>query len=199
MEFCAPSTLEHERVYSTPVCQAGYVPPSGFLTLSTVYSSPAPPALFQAGNALGVSALQGFSLTVRFRRLITAECLPGVSSSRRCYNNGIIEAFVKHDPASRISPRTARLQGFAPTANPYSYERNESHLTADPLLSFPAPLGFQPVLVLRYAQRQRSCACTSAPPAPRRYSAKRTIAMQVAWRAHSSATISEHGVLSLSI
>jgi hypothetical protein len=79
MEFCAPSTLEHERVHSTPACHTGYVPPSGFLTLSTAYSSPAPPALFQAGNALGVSALQGFSLAVRFRKLITAECLPGVS------------------------------------------------------------------------------------------------------------------------
>jgi hypothetical protein len=47
------------------------------------------------------------------------------------------EAFVDIDPASRITPRTTRLQGFAPTANPYSYEQNESHLTADPLLSFP--------------------------------------------------------------
>jgi hypothetical protein len=48
-----------------------------------------------------------------------------------------IEAFADNDPASRITPRTARLQGFAPTVNPYSYERNESNLTADPLLSFP--------------------------------------------------------------
>jgi len=47
------------------------------------------------------------------------------------------EAFVEINPASRITPRTARLQGFAPTANPYSYARNESCLTADPLLSFP--------------------------------------------------------------
>jgi hypothetical protein len=79
MEFFAPSTLEHERVYSTPVCHTGYVPSSGFLTLSTAYSSPAPPVIFQTGNALGVFALQGFSLAVRFRKLITAECLPGVS------------------------------------------------------------------------------------------------------------------------
>ena len=48
-----------------------------------------------------------------------------------------IEAFADIDPASRITPRTARLQGFAPTVNPYSYARNESHPTADPLLSFP--------------------------------------------------------------
>jgi hypothetical protein len=73
MEFYAPSTLEHERVHSTPACHTGYVPPSGFLTLSTAYSSPAPPVIFQTGNALGVSALQGVSLTVRFRWLITTE------------------------------------------------------------------------------------------------------------------------------
>jgi hypothetical protein len=73
MEFCAPSTLEHERVHSTPVCHTGYVPPTGFLTLTTDYSSPAPPVIFQTGNALGVFALQGVSLTVRFRWLITTE------------------------------------------------------------------------------------------------------------------------------
>jgi hypothetical protein len=36
------------------------VPPTGFLTLSTGYSSPARPALFHAGNALGIPLFRGF-------------------------------------------------------------------------------------------------------------------------------------------
>jgi hypothetical protein len=54
MEFPAPSTLELRRVHSTPACLTGYVPPTGFHTLSTAYSSPERPALFHAGNAHGV-------------------------------------------------------------------------------------------------------------------------------------------------
>jgi hypothetical protein len=54
MEFPSPSTLEPRRVHSTPACLTGYVPPAGFHTLSTDYSSPGRPALFRAGNAHGV-------------------------------------------------------------------------------------------------------------------------------------------------
>jgi hypothetical protein len=59
MEFPAPSTLEPRRVHSTPVCLTGYVPSTGFLTLSTDYSSPGRPALFRAGNAHGVFCPSG--------------------------------------------------------------------------------------------------------------------------------------------
>jgi hypothetical protein len=54
MEFPSPSTLEPRRVHSTPACLTGYVPSTGFHTLSTVCSSPERPALFHAGNAHGV-------------------------------------------------------------------------------------------------------------------------------------------------
>jgi hypothetical protein len=54
MEFPSPSTLEPRRVHSTPACLTGYVPSTGFRTLSTVCSSPGRPALFHAGNAHGV-------------------------------------------------------------------------------------------------------------------------------------------------
>jgi hypothetical protein len=67
----SPSTLQPERVHSTPACRTGYVPSSGFYTLSTACSSLERPALFHAGNAHGVLALQGFSLAVRSRRLVT--------------------------------------------------------------------------------------------------------------------------------
>lgn len=59
MEFPSPSTHKLRRVYSTPACLTGYVPSSGFHTLSTVYSSPERPALFHAGNAHGVSLSRG--------------------------------------------------------------------------------------------------------------------------------------------
>jgi hypothetical protein len=54
MEFLSPSTLQPRRVHSTPACLTGYVPPTGFHTLSTACSSPRRPALFRAGNAHGV-------------------------------------------------------------------------------------------------------------------------------------------------
>jgi hypothetical protein len=60
LEFPSPSTLELRRVHSTPACLTGYVPPTGFYTLSTVCSSPERPALFHAGNAHGVSLSRGF-------------------------------------------------------------------------------------------------------------------------------------------
>jgi hypothetical protein len=60
MEFGAPSTLEPRRVYSTPVYLTGYGPSSGFLTLSTAYSSPERSALFHAENAHGVLLSRDF-------------------------------------------------------------------------------------------------------------------------------------------
>jgi hypothetical protein len=82
MEFLAPSTHQPERVHFTPVCLTGYVPPSGFRTLPTGFSSPRRPALFQAGGALGVFALQGLSPTARSRRLVVLRnCPRGVVSS----------------------------------------------------------------------------------------------------------------------
>jgi len=80
VEFGAPSTHGPRRVYSTPVCRAGYVPPTGFLTLSTVCSSPGRPALFHAGSARGVPALQGLSLATRSRGSSPRKCPPGVYS-----------------------------------------------------------------------------------------------------------------------
>jgi len=60
VEFFAPSAHELRRIHSTPVCLTGYVPSSGFLALTTVSSSPERPALFHAGNALGVSLFRDF-------------------------------------------------------------------------------------------------------------------------------------------
>jgi hypothetical protein len=60
MEFLSPSTRKPERVHSTSVCLADYVPPSGFPTLSTVFSSPERLALFHASNAHGVLPFRGF-------------------------------------------------------------------------------------------------------------------------------------------
>jgi hypothetical protein len=71
VEFYAPTTLELRRVHFTPVCLTGYVPPTGFLTLSAACSSPERPALFHAGNAHGVVLSRDFPSQ------------PGLGSSRR--------------------------------------------------------------------------------------------------------------------
>jgi hypothetical protein len=60
LEVPSPATLVLRRVHSTPACLTGYVPPTGFYTLSTVCSSPERPALFHAGNAHGVLLSRGF-------------------------------------------------------------------------------------------------------------------------------------------
>jgi hypothetical protein len=59
MEFFAPSTLQPERVHLTPAYLTGYVPPTGFLTLTAVYSSLERPALFHAENVHGVLLSRG--------------------------------------------------------------------------------------------------------------------------------------------
>jgi len=56
----SPSTHQPERVYSTPACRTGYVPSSGFRTLSTACSSLGRPALFHASNVHGVLPFRGF-------------------------------------------------------------------------------------------------------------------------------------------
>jgi hypothetical protein len=54
MEFFSPTTLQPGRVHSTSACHTEYVPPTGFFTLSTDFSSPGRPVIFQTGNAHGV-------------------------------------------------------------------------------------------------------------------------------------------------
>jgi hypothetical protein len=93
MEFPSPSTLELRRVHSTPACLTGYVPSTGFHTLSTVFSSPERPALFHAGNAHGVSLSRGFPSP------------PGPSARRRWIT---LMTFLHR--TNRLSMRGARLR-----------------------------------------------------------------------------------------
>jgi hypothetical protein len=60
VEFFAPSAHQLRRVHSPPVYLTGYVPPTGFFTLSTAYSSPERLALFHARNARGVLLSRDF-------------------------------------------------------------------------------------------------------------------------------------------
>jgi hypothetical protein len=78
VEFIVPSAHQLKRVHFTPVYLTGYVPPSGFRTLSTGYSSLERSALFHADDAHGIllsrdfpsqpgptsSSLQGYPLGV---------------------------------------------------------------------------------------------------------------------------------------
>ena len=113
----APSTHKPERVHFTPVCLTGYVPSSGFLTLSTGYSSPRRPTLFQAGSAHGVPLFRGFPP------------LPGPADSS---SHGIaLVALFPLMPSLGLRARGVcrrclelaqtyyRLQGFAPAVDPY--------------------------------------------------------------------------------
>jgi hypothetical protein len=60
--FRAPSARSTCRVHSTRACLTRYVPPPGFPTLLTAYSSAGYPALFHAGALMEFPTLQSFSL-----------------------------------------------------------------------------------------------------------------------------------------
>jgi hypothetical protein len=140
MEFLSPSTLRPRRVHSTPACLTGYVPSTGFLTLSTACSSPERPALFHAGNAHGVFALQGLSLTARFRGSSPRNCPLDVSPRINLF----VDAWHPSPHAETRFSGLFRLQGLAPTANPYHRRTVTPCAMADPLLSFGASPGSCP-------------------------------------------------------
>jgi hypothetical protein len=131
MEFPSPSTRKPRRVHSTPACLTGYVPSTGFHTLSTAFSSPERPALFHAGNAHGVLLSRGFPSP------------PGPPARRRWITlltflhrtNLLSMRGVRLRALPRISD-LCRLQGLAPTVNPYHHRTVTSCAMADPLLSF---------------------------------------------------------------
>ena len=62
MRFVAPSALSTCRVHSTRACLTRYVPPPGFRTLMTAYSSTDYPALFHAGALMEFLSLQSVPL-----------------------------------------------------------------------------------------------------------------------------------------
>jgi len=65
----SPSALAALEARSTPVCLAGHLPSSGFRTLLTACFFQGLPALFHAGNALGVFPSGPFPLTELSRSL----------------------------------------------------------------------------------------------------------------------------------
>lgn len=162
MEFFSPTTLEPERVHSTSACHTEYVPPTGFFTLPTVFSSPGRPAMFQTGNALGVPLSRGFpplpGPATRHREV----ALLAFSPRWRCY------VFITTTEAPEVTrsllPRAfGRLQGLTPAADPYHRRSVTSQPMTDPLLSFALPSRVLPRPKLHDASCVRSCASSPFP------------------------------------
>jgi hypothetical protein len=162
MEFVSPTTLQPGRVHSTSVCHTEYVPPTGFLTLSTDFSSPERPAIFQTGNVLGVRLFRDFPP------------LPGPATRRRevalltfapRYVVTVIITTTEASEATRsMLHRTFdRLQGLAPAADPYHRRSVTSQSMTDSLLSFALPSRVLPRPRLHPAQRVRSYASSPIP------------------------------------
>jgi hypothetical protein len=116
----SPTTLEPERVYSTPACHTDYVPSSGFRTLSTASSSLGRPALFHAGNAHGVSLFRGFPSLSGLTSSSPLR-LPSwrFSSAKRSKLRNARALDSPQTPSRACVTSLFRLQGFAPTVNPY--------------------------------------------------------------------------------
>jgi len=116
----SPTTRKPERVYSTPACHTGYVPSSGFLTLSTVCSSLGRPALFHTGNVHGVSPFRGFPSLSGLTSSSPLR-LPSwrFSSAKRSKLRNARALDSPQTPSRACVTSLCRLQGVAPTVNPY--------------------------------------------------------------------------------
>ena len=126
MRFSAPTALEIRKVHQHGAARSRFVPPSGFLSLLTVYSLPNPPALFHAGNAHGVFPSEHCtpdSATLLSKELPSCGCsglrsedrgllppLQGFEPSREPYRAGEPLG----PPDDRNSPGLAALQGLSP-------------------------------------------------------------------------------------
>jgi hypothetical protein len=75
MEFLPLRRISPSESTPPRIAKPGYVPSSGFLTLSTACSSPERPALFHAGNARGVLRSPGAFL----RYQVPAARRPGIA------------------------------------------------------------------------------------------------------------------------
>jgi hypothetical protein len=172
MEFLAPSTLEPGRVHSPPVCRTGYVPPSGFLTLSTAYSSPGRPALFHADNAHGVLGLsRGLPSPSARRDSSPPRCPPGVCSFA-AVNASIRHTARRRRSAASLSRRSSTywsppgLCSDGESVPPNGCYAESLDGRSPPELSV-ALQGFNQHHRPRRAQRLRSCALSRSPPTSR--------------------------------
>jgi hypothetical protein len=116
----SPSTRKPERVYSTSVYHTDYVPPTGFYTLTTVSSSLERPALFHAGNAHGVLPFRGLpslsGLTSSSPMRLPSWRFSSAKHSK-LRNAGALDS--PQAPSRAYVTGLFRLQGVAPTVNPY--------------------------------------------------------------------------------
>jgi hypothetical protein len=115
-----PTTHKPKRVYSTSACHTDYVPSSGFCTLSTVYSSLERPALFHAGNAHGISLYKGLPSRSGLAGSSPMR-LPSwrFSSAKRSKLRNARAPDSPQTQSSACVTSLCRLQGLAPTVNPY--------------------------------------------------------------------------------
>ena len=132
-----PTTLEPERVYSTPACHTDYVPSSGFLTLSTAFSSLERPVLFHAGNVHGISLSRGFPSLSGPSSSSPVDYPPGVSPPHCTVNSAMLGHPLLRKPNQGPTSRAF----FASRALLRQRIRTAAGLlhpmhTADPLLSF---------------------------------------------------------------
>jgi len=119
MEFVPLRRLSPGESTPPRFANTGYVPSPGFLTLSTAYSSPGRPALFQTGGVHGVRS-SGVFPRGQVPQLVIAE-LPSWRFFLR--NANVMLAVRRRAPwRFRGATRTfGRLQGVAPTENPYRW------------------------------------------------------------------------------
>jgi hypothetical protein len=119
---------------STPprLASPGTFRPQGFSPSRRIAPRPNVRPCFMPETPMGFFALQGLSLTARFPDSSPRNCLLDVSP----HTNEIVDAWRPSPHAETRFSDLFRLQGLAPTANPYHRRIVTSCAMADPLLSF---------------------------------------------------------------
>jgi hypothetical protein len=112
----SPSALEVSKVHSPRGCLPRYVPLSGFLSLLGVFSSRYPPALFHAGNALGVLP-SGLLPPVGYETLSGPLTLLPLGAKDASVDDTACVALHGLCPSAELWH--PRLQGFAPRRKPF--------------------------------------------------------------------------------
>jgi hypothetical protein len=127
---------------STPprLASPGTFRPQGFTPSRRLSPRPNARPCFVPETPMGFYALQGLSLTARFRGSSPRNCPLDVSP----HTNVIVDAWRPSPHAETCFSDLYRLQGLAPTANPYHRRTVTSCAMADPLLSFGASPGSCP-------------------------------------------------------
>jgi hypothetical protein len=133
LRFLPLRRISSSRAHSPRACLTRYVAPSGFLNLLTLSFSRSRPALFHAGNALGVTPSRAFPLSLA--------ALP--THRRRFYPHAVSQKSSRKNSLDSTPGPCAKNRSVAPLRHISAYTKPDALLGFSPLQGSPLLLRFQ--------------------------------------------------------